>query len=59
VKDNTKSNVSITIGVGKRAGRVGIEGRWDSGIRQTQKTVARGDVPTRPRSLLGVVAIGF
>jgi len=59
VKDNTKSNVSITIGVGKRAGRVGIEARWDSGLRQTQKTVHAGDVATRPRSLLGVVAIGF
>ena len=59
VKDNTKTNTSITIGVGKRAGRVGIEGRWDSGLRRTQKTITTGDVATRPRSILAVVAIGF
>jgi len=38
---------------------VGVEARWDSGLRQTQKTVAAGDVPTRPRSLLGVLEIGL
>jgi hypothetical protein len=59
VKSNTKQNISITIGVGKRVGRVGIEARWDSGIRQVQKTLAPGDVPTRPRSLTGVLAIGL
>jgi hypothetical protein len=58
VKDNTKSDVSIVIGVGKRVGRVGIEGRWDSGILQVQKTVGRGDVPTRHRSLGVFVAVG-
>jgi hypothetical protein len=58
VKDNTRSDVSIVIGVGKRIGRAGIEGRWDSGFRQVQKIVDRGDVPTRHRSLALFVVVG-
>ncbi len=58
VKANTKSpDVSIVIGVGKRVGKIGLEGRWDSGIRTVQKTVGRGDVATRHRSIAGVIAI--
>jgi len=30
----------------KAGKRVTIEGRWDSGVKQTQKTVAGGDVAT-------------
>jgi hypothetical protein len=57
---NTLSpDVSIVIGVGKRVGRVGLEGRWDSGIFQVQKTLEPGDVGTRHRSITGVVAVGF
>jgi hypothetical protein len=58
VKGNTKSDVSIVIGVGKRVGRVGVEGRWDSGIRRVQKTVGSGDVATRQRSVAAFVTIG-
>jgi hypothetical protein len=58
VKDNTRSDVSIVIGVGKRVGRAGIEGRWDSGFRQVQKIVPGGDVPTRHRSLAVFVVVG-
>ena len=58
VKDNTRSDVSIVIGVGKRIGRAGIEGRWDSGFRQVQKTVERGDVATHHRSLALFVVVG-
>ena len=60
VEPNTLSpDVSIVIGVGKRVGRVGLEGRWDSGIWQVQKTLRSGDVSTRHRSITGVVAVGF
>lgn len=58
VKDNTQRDISIVIGVGRRIGRVGIEGRWDSGIKQSQKAVEPGDVPTRNRSLGLFVAFG-
>jgi len=58
VKDNTQSpDVSIVIGVGKRVGKIGLEGRWDSGIRRVQKTVGTGDVATRHRSISGVIEI--
>jgi len=58
VKDNTRSDVSIVIGVGKSVGRVGIEGRWDTGFKQVQKTVQRGDVVTHHRSLALFVVVG-
>jgi hypothetical protein len=58
VKSNTRTDISIVIGVGKRMGRVGIEGRWDSGLRQVQKTVANGDGATRHRSLAAFLTIG-
>lgn len=58
VKDNTRSDVSIVIGVGKRIARAGIEGRWDSGFRQVQKAVERGDVATHHRSLALFVVVG-
>jgi hypothetical protein len=58
VKDNTRRDVSIVIGVGRSIGRVGIEGRWDTGFKQVQKTVERGDVATRHRSLGLFVVVG-
>jgi hypothetical protein len=58
VKDNTRRDISIVIGVGRRIGRTGIEGRWDTGFRQVQKTVRSGDVATRHRSLALFVVVG-
>ena len=47
----------LIIGVGKRGRHVALEGRWDSGIRFTEKTLQPGEVPTRHRSLGVVLAI--
>ena len=58
VKSNTPVDISLVMGVGAKAGkRITIEGRWDSGVKRTQKTVARGDVATRHRSITGVISI--
>ena len=58
VKSNTRTDISLVIGVGAKTGkRVGIEGRWDSGMKGTQKTVPAGDVATRHRSLTGLLVI--
>ena len=57
-KSNTQADISIVMGVGMKAGKkVRIEGRWDSGLKRTQKTVASGDVTTRHRSITGIIAI--
>jgi hypothetical protein len=58
VKSNTRADISMVMGVGVKAGKkVRIEGRWDSGLKGTQKTVASGDVATRHRSITGIIAI--
>jgi hypothetical protein len=58
VKSNTRADISMVMGVGVKAGKkVSIEGRWDSGLKGTQKTVAGGDVATRHRSITGVISI--
>jgi outer membrane protein with beta-barrel domain len=58
VKSNTRTDISLVMGVGARTGKkITIEGRWDSGIKGTQKTVASGDVATRHRSITGLILI--
>ena len=57
VTSNTKPDISIIIGVGKRGRHVALEGRWDSSIPNIQKSLVAGDVPTRHRSIGVVLAI--
>jgi hypothetical protein len=58
VKSNTRADISLVMGVGVKAGnKVRVEGRWDTGIKATQKTVPSGDVTTRHRSITGVISI--
>lgn len=37
IKDNVSSDFSIPAGLGRQFGRVGIEGRWDSGLKRVEK----------------------
>ena len=57
VTANTADDISLVIGVGKQGRHVALEGRWDSGIRNVQKLLPAGDVPTRHRSLGFVFAL--
>ncbi len=50
----TNPDVAIILGVGKRVGRVSIEGRWDTGFRSMQKDIGAGG--TRHRAITGVVS---
>lgn len=58
VKSNTKVDISLVMGVGRKVGnKVTLEGRWETGAKQVQKTVASGDVVTRHRSITGLISI--
>lgn len=50
----TSPDVAIIISVGKKVGRVSVEGRWDTGFRSMQKGIDAGG--TRHRALTGVVS---
>jgi hypothetical protein len=58
VKSNTPVDISLVMGVGRKVGnKVTVEGRWDTGVKQTQKTVASGDVASRHRSITAIISI--
>ena len=57
VTSNTRADLSLIIGVGKRGRHAALEGRWDSGIHYVEKTLQPGEVPTRHRSIGVVLAI--
>lgn len=50
----TSPDVAIILGVGKKVGRVSVEGRWDTGFRSMQKGIGVGG--TRHRAITGVVS---
>lgn len=50
----TSPDVAIILGVGKKVGRVSVEGRWDTGFRSLQKDIGAGG--TRHRAITGVVS---
>lgn len=58
MKDNIKSDISILIGLGRQFGKVGIEARWDSGLKGIEKTLTHG-VTKRNRSITSLVVIRF
>jgi hypothetical protein len=58
IKDNVRSDVSIIIGVGRQFGRMGIEARWDSGLKQIE-AVPSGGITKRNRAITGLAIISF
>jgi hypothetical protein len=59
VENLTTPDVSIVIGLGVRLGRVGLEGRWDSGLFAVQETEGPGEFPTRNRAISALLVIGL
>lgn len=57
-KENIKSDVSLVIGVGQQFGRIGIEGRWDSGMK-TVEEIPLGGFVKRNRAITFVGIVGF
>jgi hypothetical protein len=55
--DLTSPDLSIVIGVGVQVGRVGIEGRWDSGLKEVQKRLGPGEFVTRNRAISALASI--
>lgn len=53
----TSPDIALIVGAGKRFGRLGVEGRWETGFRTFQKDVPVGG--TRLRTLTGVVSYHF
>jgi hypothetical protein len=59
VTDNAQHDISLIIALGKRFGHFGVEGRWNSGFRQVQKTLGTGEYPVRNRAITGVFTLTF
>lgn len=51
----TSPDAAIVLGVGKRAGRVSVEGRWETGFRSFQKGINAGGV--HMRTITGVLSV--
>lgn len=48
-------DVTIVLGVGKRFDRWSLEGRWETGLRNTQKDISLGGVRTRALTAVGTI----
>ncbi len=57
VKDNINSDISLVVGLGRQFGRIGIEGRWDSGFKRIEDAPL-GNFIKRNRAItvIGIVA---
>lgn len=58
IKDNVQMDFSIPAGIGRQFGRVGIEGRWDSGLKRVEKG-ALGNFIKRNRAITIFAYVGF
>jgi hypothetical protein len=58
IKDNIASDFSIPAGVGRQFGRIGIEGRWDAGLKRVEKAPL-GNTTKRNRTIEIFAIIGF
>lgn len=58
IKDNVQWDFSIPAGIGRQFGRVGIEGRWDSGLKRVEKAPL-GNFIKRNRAITIFGYIGF
>lgn len=58
IKDNINSDFSIPAGIGRQFGRIGIEGRWDSGLKRVEKGPL-GNFIKRNRAITIFAYVGF
>jgi hypothetical protein len=58
IKDNINWDFSIPAGLGRQFGRVGIEGRWDSGLKRVEKGPL-GNFIKRNRAISIFAIVGF
>jgi len=58
IKDNINWDFSIPAGVGRQFGRLGIEGRWDSGLKRVEKGPL-GNFIKRNRAITIFASIGL
>lgn len=58
IKDNINSDISIPTGIGRQFGRVGIEGRWDAGLKRVEKAPL-GNFIKRNRAISVFAIVGF
>jgi len=58
IKDNINSDFSIPAGIGRQFGRIGIEGRWDSGLKRVEKGPL-GNFIKRNRAITVFAYVGF
>lgn len=58
IKDNVQWDFSIPAGLGRQFGRVGIEGRWDSGLKRVEKAPL-GNFIKRNRAITIFAYVGF
>jgi hypothetical protein len=57
LSDNTNPDFSLVIGLGRQFGRIGVEGRWDSGFRRVEEAPLGNFVKrNRAATLLGIIA---
>jgi hypothetical protein len=55
----TAPDISMVIGLGVRFGRVGLEGRWDSGFLTVQETQDPSEFPGRNRAISALFVYGL
>lgn len=58
VKDNIAKDISLVIGIGRQFGRIGIEGRWDSGLKRVEE-IPLGGFVKRNRAITVMGILGF
>lgn len=57
IKDNIAKDISLVIGLGRQFGRIGIEGRWDSGMKRVEEIPLGGFVKrNRAITVVGIFA---
>lgn len=57
LKDNINHDVSLVVGLGRQFGRIGIEGRWDSGFKGIEEAPIGNFVKrNRAWTVIGIVA---
>ena len=57
-KDNIANDISLVLGFGQQFGRIGIEGRWDSGMKGMEEIPIGGAVK-RNRAFTFIGIVGF
>jgi hypothetical protein len=57
-KENIANDISLVLGFGQQFGRIGIEGRWDSGLKGIEEIPLGGSVK-RNRAFTFIGIVGF